>query len=111
MEQAYSYYSSYNFYFKEPSSKASSVQWYLNTKSNIDCKCGADIPASECLDDSITENTEETRAYCKKDFSTLLRIFMFKLGKLCNSRSEIMILSKHAAILTFHVSFQHSTMQ
>ena len=30
-------------------------------------------------------------------------------GKLCNSQSEIMILSKHAAILTFHVSFQHRT--
>ena len=72
--------------------KTSSVQWYFDTKFNIDCKCGTDILASERLYDLITENTEEKRAYFEKDFSTQSGIFIFKSGKLWhNSQSEIMI--------------------
>ena len=48
MEQAYFF--KLQVYFKEPSSKISSVQWYFDTKFNTDSTCGADILASERFD-------------------------------------------------------------
>ena len=48
MEQAYFF--KLQVYFKEPSSKTSSVQWCFATKFNTDCECGADILASERFD-------------------------------------------------------------
>ena len=76
------------------------MEWYFDTMQLWTKLLG------ECFHDFITEN-RGMRAYFEKDLKALS--FSSYKQVSCTIHNLNTITSKHAAILTFHVSFQTST--
>ena len=99
MEQAYFF--KLQVYFKEPSSKTSSVQWCFATKFNIDCECGADILASERFDYWKHRRDESIHCTSRRFLVQLVASVILTIWN-CDSKQT-------CSYFNFLCQFQHST--